>query len=314
MITLLGKYNGKCGIIELPAADGKITKFCDELGADSIESLKIQYAGTGKYWGMDSALLENALDGNARFHEINLLSYITSRMGEKQMSEFDEKICDFKGDFDAERMKLALNEGYRNLSGEKEVLTIYNGENAAEIIAAERNLLKPYPEMNKDVFWQMIENSRQQCGGDHDMMKQRLTQELSSMSPQDIRLYKDINDEYIQLADRQDLYEFGSALNGGMSDDAYMDFRSWLISQGKEVFMTALENHKTLDLELLKPIDHYYEWESFNYIASYAYEINTGGDLYEHPSVITQEQRDELINEVQQHRQTQEADSGMTIQ
>jgi len=316
MITVLGKYNGKHGIIELPATDGEIKKFCGELGADSVESFKIQYAGTGEYWGTDSALLENTFDGNARFNEINLLSYITSRMDEKQMSEFDEKICDFKGDFCAESMKPAMNEGYRNLSGEEEVLTVYDGENVSECIAAERNMLKPYPEMNKDVFWQMIDDARQKCGGDYDMIQTELTGQLSLMCPQDILLYKDINDEYVRLANREGVYEAGCGLQfpgerSGFGDDGFTDFRGWLIGQGKDVYMNTMKNPDSLLSAGLKPYGDYYEWECFNYIAYDAYKQNTGSDLYDQPHEITQEQKDEIASEIEygaSNEKTQESE------
>ena len=67
-------------------------------------------------------------------------------------------------------------------------------------------------------------------------------------------------------------------MRDGCSDDGFMDFRAWLVGQGKEVYLSALKDPDTLaDFDLQGEC----LCESMGYVASRAYEEKTeGGDLY----------------------------------
>ena len=65
-------------------------------------------------------------------------------------------------------------------------------------------------------------------------------------------------------------------MNGGCSDDCFMDFRGWLIGQGKEVYFNALSNPETLTT-----VDHDMDndWEGLSYVPMTAYEKKSGSQM-----------------------------------
>jgi len=154
--------------------------------------------------------------------------------------------------------------------------------------------------MNKDKFWEMIETARASAKGDYDKTEKLLINSLKRLSNHDIVLYKDINDEYIRLADRKGIYDAACNLNDyGLGDDAFLDFRAWLVGQGKEAYMNALKDSESILKLDAVPRNGYFEWETFNYIASYAMDKKCGQDLYSMKSVITGAQKDKIAGEIE---------------
>ena len=303
MITVLAERKDDRSVravTELPALDGQLEYLLDELGAESNDEINIRYAGSDLLRVVDEFLFinqfENKYTGSEiSIDELNLLSYLLARMDKEQLSAYNDAMQKYDT---VPGMDNIINEAYKAIAyatGDEDLKTVYDGSNAAELINAERALVKPYPDMSVDVFWKMIGDAREKYGDDTEEMENHLTRELSHMSPHDIRLYKDINDEYILHADTGEIYKAGSELNGGLSDDGFIDFRGWLISQGKDVYTNTLNDPNFLAKMKLKPINYYYEWETFNYIASDAYKMNNGGDLYKQLSVITDEQKNEIV-------------------
>ena len=323
MLTVLAENKNDRNIkavIDLPASDGKIAEFRKELDVESDAEISIRYSGTGEHWYTDMLLLENNLNENptTTVGELNLLSYLLNRMDENEIAECEDSISEYTSDLGISGIKNIINEAYDLLAQAAECdesLRYYDGENIAECITAERALLKPYPEMNKDVFWQMITDAREQCGGDFGIMELSLTEELSRMSPQDIILYRDIKDEYAGLADTNGIIKIAYDLNKGtFTDDGFTNFRCWLISQDREVYMSTLENPDISFLKDLKPVEQsFYQWETFGYAAGYAYEIKTGDELYDQEPIITQEQKNEIAAEVMCGGSSQEQTGGMAI-
>lgn len=290
-------------VIDFPALDGQLQKFCEKLDTVSDGEIRVRYAGTGDIWAVDTLLLENNINRNSvKVEELNLLSYILERMDENQITEYAEAMCEYTNDLGTPGVKSIINEAYdvhARAAGCHESLSYFDGENAADLIKAERILIKPYPQIDAGVFWQMIADAREKSGGDYDGMEQHLTETLSRMSPQDITVYKDIHDEYIRLADTDALYEAGSTLNKGkFRGDHFLDFRGWLLSQGKEMYMRVVNSPETLAELDLKPRNGSYEWEGFHYIAPDAYKLNTGDNFYRQPRILTPEQKNEIISEV----------------
>ena len=307
-------------IIDIPASDGKIKDFRKELGVSSDGEINIRYAGTEyEFTGMDAVFSSEISCKNfATIDELNLLSYLLERMDGQQIEEFDDIMREHGVEPFISGISTVFEKAYGILEDDHYSRENYECRKISEfeLITAERNMLKPYLDMNKDVFWQMIGDAREKCGGDYDMIQMELTEQLSLMSPQDIRLYKDINDEYVRLADREGVYEAGSGLQfpgerSGLSDDGFLDFRCWLIGQGKEIYMNTMKNPDSLLSAGLSPRGDYYEWECFNYIAYDAYDKNTGSDLYDQPHEITQEQKDEIASEIEYgeaNKNTQESE------
>jgi hypothetical protein len=73
---------------------------------------------------------------------------------------------------------------------------------------------------------------------------------------------------------RTDLWALAYLLRGGCSDDSFMDFRAWLILQGREAYAGALEDPDGFDVSLFRG-------DSSGYLdlleaPRIAYELRTG--------------------------------------
>ncbi len=125
-------------------------------------------------------------------------------------------------------------------------------------------------EMNANLFWKVIDEvNRKADRRDQEAVLKATGQKLMEFSARDIVLWHQIKREYMNLADKNDLWEVYAEINRGGSDDEFMDFRSWLISQGKEIYMQVLEEPDLLKgMELLGVNTSF---ESYGYIAVDAY-------------------------------------------
>ena len=102
-------------------------------------------------------------------------------------------------------------------------------------------------QMNKKEFWQTIESvNRMVPDGNHEMVVKQMCEELLRYSPQDILDWHLILREYNRAAYRNDLWAACTALGAHASDDGFVDFRTWLISQGKNIYMDAMRDPDTL--------------------------------------------------------------------
>lgn len=143
----------------------------------------------------------------------------------------------------------------------------------------------------------MIDDARSTAGRWQDM-REPLLDSLAKLDAPDIIRWKQIFDEYQDLAYKDKLWAAAAAMLGGCSDDGFIDFRAWLTAQGKDVFMAALADPDSLadvgavqafaqevrDSEGFTPLKGYQESASFEkliYTPSDAYEQKTeGGDIY----------------------------------
>jgi hypothetical protein len=164
--------------------------------------------------------------------------------------------------------------------------------------------------MNRDVFWQMIDDVREKCGDNRDLMEQELTDTLYHMSPQEIIKYKVIEYAYKEMANTDEIYAAGSDLSGHeFYDDHFLDFRSYLVAQGKDAYMNVVSNPDSLESLGLKPDeDGLYEWESFAYVASDAYEEKAGEEMPQLEREMIDIQKEEIAAEIAEY--SQERDMG----
>ena len=66
-----------------------------------------------------------------------------------------------------------------------------------------------------------------------------LTRQLQRLSLAEIIAFECILCELVGEAYRRDLWSVVYTINGGCSDDGFLDFRSWLVMQGRDVLETA---------------------------------------------------------------------------
>jgi len=152
-------------------------------------------------------------------------------------------------------------------------------------------------EINKDFFWKLIQSAKETCGQDMDAMMDFLKDRLVSMGPEQAQNFHDILHAYEDLADKFGLWDAAGVMKEyGCSDDGFIDFRAWLIAQGKEVYMNALR-----DPDTLADIEPYGDccFECLSYVGDYAYEQLTGRSAYDEmePDRI-EKMRDELKKDI----------------
>jgi len=99
--------------------------------------------------------------------------------------------------------------------------------------------------MNKERFWEILDNARQ-ATGDWKSMFEPLMDSLSALDEQDIIKWGHIFDQYFVLADKEKLSVAIDIMHNGCSDSGYDYFRAWLIAQGKVVYYKALANPDSL--------------------------------------------------------------------
>ena len=134
-------------------------------------------------------------------------------------------------------------------------------------------------EMNKNVFWELIAQAKAQYGQDMGAAESWLTDELVKRGPRAAQSFHDIIHAYSDLADRYGLWDAASIIKEyGCSDGGFLDFRSWLIAQGKEVYLAALK-----DPDSMADVEPYGDcrFECLAYVGDYAYERLTGRSAYD---------------------------------
>ena len=151
-----------------------------------------------------------------------------------------------------------------------------NGQECADAfgVLAERDFERQDMEKKKNVFWDVIGKSRAAAGCDDQKFLQQIHTELMKMDVHEIGQFKGILEEYKDLAYMPGLWDAAKLMNEcGCSDDGFIDFRAWLVSQGKETYLAALANPDSL-AAVDSPADC--AFESFSYVADMAYEEKTG--------------------------------------
>lgn len=142
------------------------------------------------------------------------------------------------------------------------------------VITVETNIT----EINKDTFWTLIAQAKARCGQDTDASAKWVEGELLRMGPEQAQNFDLIMHGYSALAYKYGLWTAASVMLGGCSDDGFMDFRNWLIAQGKDVYLAALKNPDSLaDI----PVYGDGCFESLAYIGSSVYEKLTGRNAYD---------------------------------
>ena len=142
-----------------------------------------------------------------------------------------------------------------------------------------QNVKEPISEINKESFWDLIHEAKNACGQDMDAMLAYLKDRLVSMGPTQAQNFHDIIHVYEDLADKFGLWDAAGIMKEyGCSDDGFIDFRAWLIAQGREVYFAALA-----DPDSLADVVPYGDcrFEQLSYVGDYAYEQLTGKSAYD---------------------------------
>jgi len=125
--------------------------------------------------------------------------------------------------------------------------------------------------MDINQFWMIVEKVK--CCEEPEEDVKAL---LLDLTPEEIVSYQEIFDRLFENAYRWDLWGAAYMMEGGCSDDGFMDFRYGLISKGKDVYEASLVNPDNLaDFDFADDISN----ELFGYVAAEIYEEKTGNEI-----------------------------------
>jgi len=130
--------------------------------------------------------------------------------------------------------------------------------------------------MEEHMFWAIVEKSKAAAGVDLNRRPAALELILASLSLDAIQAFQKQYEQQLLKANRWDLWGAAYVMNGGCSDDGFRYFRDWLISEGRQLFESALAAPDSL---AAIPRREYFELELFGSAASKAFAKKGGGEL-----------------------------------
>ncbi|MFF3020693.1 DUF4240 domain-containing protein [Streptomyces sp. NPDC057939] len=156
--------------------------------------------------------------------------------------------------------------------------------------------------MNKQQFWQLIEEARDQASNPNDgeAVAREATALLASRPFEEIIAGEQVLWELMVESYTNPLWAAAYLANGGCSDDGFDYFRGWLIAQGREVFERVVADPDALaELPIVQAsaaagVD--LEVENMLVIAWNAHISATGDQLPTSPSTIRYRELDPTWN------------------
>src|SRR5688572_21419776 len=109
--------------------------------------------------------------------------------------------------------------------------------------------------------------------------KSSLMSYLSQKSEQEIIEYYIIYETLLNETYLADLWNACVLIKCGCHEDGFLNFRNWLMAQGKEIFYQAVHDPESLVSIVTPENRHQVRFETFGYIALYAYENKFGYEL-----------------------------------
>lgn len=126
--------------------------------------------------------------------------------------------------------------------------------------------------MIEEAFWRVIHQSRRDFDpalrdGNMDRQAHSLGEILSGLPADEVQAFRSVFSELHRRAYRWDLWGAAYIIGGGCSDDAFADFRDWLISMGRDVYESALSDPDSLAAVARAPGVECCFFEGFGYVA-----------------------------------------------
>ena len=135
---------------------------------------------------------------------------------------------------------------------------------------------QPSP-LSEDDFWAIVEEAKQ-ATSEREGRPGALKESLRRMSTEKVAAFQMTFDHFVAKAYRWDLWGAAYVARGGCSDDSFIDFRYFLISEGRAIFETVLSSPDSLaDLEVDDSEDLFLE--EYGYAAGAIYEEKAGEDM-----------------------------------
>lgn len=135
--------------------------------------------------------------------------------------------------------------------------------------------------MDDNRFWEVIAASRrglnpERAVGNQSRQARGLEELLRALPPEDVLAFLQCFEGRLVESYRWDLWAAAYLIHGGCSDDAFDDFRSWLISMGREAYQAALADAESVGTLAALPGIEKASFERFQYVARRVYRDKTG--------------------------------------
>jgi hypothetical protein len=131
--------------------------------------------------------------------------------------------------------------------------------------------------MDEPAFWTLIETAKAEMTPALSDQPAILQRKLEALPPEDIVEFDRIFKKLRADAYRWDLWAAAYIIEGGCSDDGFMDFRAGLIGLGRDVYYAALRDPNSLALQPTHGVD--FSLEEMAYAATNAYATVTGQEM-----------------------------------
>lgn len=140
--------------------------------------------------------------------------------------------------------------------------------------------MKEITEINKETFWGLMARAKERCGQDICAEYDWLEETLTLMAPEQVLRFQHFTRSYRDMAYKYGLWSAACILTHGCNDDGFIDFRTWLIAQGRETYLAALK-----DPDSLAAVEPYSDcrFENLSYLGDMIYEEKTGHSVYDEP-------------------------------
>ncbi len=136
--------------------------------------------------------------------------------------------------------------------------------------------------MNQQQFWDIIQESLR-AGNAEDQIE-LLSGLLEKLPKEELVDFDFIFRQLHEDCYTWDIWAAAYTIQGGCSDDGFIDFRSWLIAQGKEIFEKALKGSDSLAELGREKLEESEEGEDFYYLAADAYQELTENEIENDPN------------------------------
>ncbi len=132
--------------------------------------------------------------------------------------------------------------------------------------------------MDEDLFWKIIQTTKDNSKSDFEKQQEELAKELRKLTPDDIILFGNRFRYFRGQANTWELWGAIYIIHGGCGDDSFNDFREWVIGQGKDFFYKTINDPESLvefDTNTMDEI----EWEGLGYVPSTVFQELTGQQM-----------------------------------
>jgi len=145
---------------------------------------------------------------------------------------------------------------------------------AMSLTPAHHNLNLRLDTIKTEKFWALMDEAIQFAKGADQLKENFLVSELADLPPEDIQDFEIAFRKLMIEANDYKIMGAQKIIQGYVSDDTYLYFRCWLISQGQEVYNEVLKNPDFMANRISK--GDICEFESLMYVATKAYSKKTG--------------------------------------